>query len=369
MGKLSQFLIFTLAWAFLMSYPKSLAFTTKTKAKILQDAIDLSPEPLGSFLQANKPRLEEALTKRHVPLSAEQTSDDRLIERIINHFNALQERLPIDPDKFNTYIHFAELADVLCDYVHRRKGDSSTNAHVDCAPKEVRFEGYQEVREIENTLSHLASFRREAECGESEELSRQYNLAVSTILNFWISVWNASQQKVRLDPQKTMIIRHDGPAGSSRLNYALFNDSSPDAPPTGGQSEIGALELRALQEKLQWYQTKCVSEFKGSDKFKEKHAQACRDGAKATMQRIGELQADEKLYFHKKEDRDKRRLENAIRAGRQSGHPAMGAVDPGTGKFYPGVPGGVINPETGQFYPRTGGGYFNPRTGDLIPAQ
>jgi hypothetical protein len=46
-----------------------------------------------------------------------------------------------------------------------------------------------------------------------------------------------------------------------------------------------------------------------------------------------------------------------------------GAIDVGTGQFYPGVPGGIINPNTGQFLPDVGGGYIDPTTGRFIPKR
>jgi hypothetical protein len=52
-----------------------------------------------------------------------------------------------------------------------------------------------------------------------------------------------------------------------------------------------------------------------------------------------------------------------------SSPPPSGAIDVGTGQFYPGVPGGIINPNTGQFLPDVGRGYIDPSTGRFIPKR
>jgi len=45
----------------------------------------------------------------------------------------------------------------------------------------------------------------------------------------------------------------------------------------------------------------------------------------------------------------------------------QGAINPGTGEYYPPSGKGAINPRTGEYYPPSGQGYINPRTGAYYP--
>ncbi|MEJ2653336.1 MAG: hypothetical protein P8173_16560, partial [Gammaproteobacteria bacterium] len=161
------------------------SFTTESKCLILEDAIQLAPEPMKTYLSEKKNTLQKAIKDENniaVPGKKDRAYWE---ERMRGHFETIKERMKTDKDEYNTYIHFAGLVNAACNFMDTDNKDPKP-------PQKVTFDGYDQIEDLSKECQGLRS--------------NDYQDTVNLILDQWLTAWYLSGYPIENKKSNSFVV-------------------------------------------------------------------------------------------------------------------------------------------------------------------
>ncbi len=187
-----QFFVYLFAFLFLAPNP-SLAFKKETRCQLLRDAVYFSPEPLKSYLTKNFAAVHSGAHFADRNRRARKSVKPRDAKTVyLNLVKALRAK---KINSYNTAHSFGVLACFIAETIspdnHRLAGD--------LIPQYARYDGHQDVDDIDVSVKRLVRDYRKPYRGNSHPRVTDYlyNTAVNEIVDHWVSAWQRSGRDPR----------------------------------------------------------------------------------------------------------------------------------------------------------------------------
>ena len=171
---------------FCFSPISSNAFHHNTRAKILDDAIHFSPDPLKSYLEGNYKIIAHGMffADRHHRFRLDPYDIEGIYANLVNNLKAGKM------DEYNTIHGFGVLASFVSQTIYPKR----FNIQDEFAPAMVKYDGLHEVEDLNARISELITEYREPYYYSKHIKERDYlyNVAVNEIVDLWICAWKAA---------------------------------------------------------------------------------------------------------------------------------------------------------------------------------
>ena len=166
--------------------PSSLnAFHHDTRANILDDAIHFSPDNIKAYLQENYQIISHGMffADRHHRFRMDPYDIAPIYENLAN--NIKEGKM----GHYNTIHGFGVLASFISQSIYPKR----FNIQDEFAPAIVKYDGLQEVKDLDARISNLITAYRNPYYYSKTKKERDYlyNAAVNEIVDFWVCAWKA----------------------------------------------------------------------------------------------------------------------------------------------------------------------------------
>ena len=198
----------------IMSPDNSFGFNREFRITLMDDAIKFCPQDLKEFLNKNHDELMDGMLFLSRNRKSFHMSD---IEDVIEcHYNNIIKefkagKLNEDSITRSFGLIACSISEIIC------PGKIYTSHKL--VPDTVRRENYQEITNVEKEiLGLIEKYKPYHNNYRKEVIAFLYGEAVNSVVNFWISVWNASGHKIndinKIKPEidhKIYVIKNNGP--------------------------------------------------------------------------------------------------------------------------------------------------------------